>query len=50
VVAGALVLDRVLSLDLLTIWLLFVIVAPIEAGLLWRAWRRIRLQQVVPLA
>ncbi|MBU6334644.1 MAG: MATE family efflux transporter [Chloroflexi bacterium] len=50
VVACALLLDRMLSLDLLTIWLLFVVVAPIEAGLLWRAWRRIRLQQVVPLA
>ena len=49
VVAGALLLDRMVSLDLMTIWLLFVVVAPVEAWFLWRAWRRIDLRQVRPL-
>ncbi len=49
VVACALLLDRTVSLDLMTIWLLFVVVAPVEAWFLWRAWRRIDLQQVMPL-
>jgi putative MATE family efflux protein len=40
---------QVFPQSLATVWMAFVLISPIEAWLLWRAWRRVRLEEVQAL-